>query len=46
MNYSFVHLPTLFPRKRRGMALRFAGLLTYSCLLAFPPYYIYRQWRE
>lgn len=24
----------------------FAGLLTYSCLLAFPPYYIYRQWRE
>ena len=26
--------------------LRFAGLLTYSCLLAFPPYYIYRQWRE
>jgi len=28
------------------MTLRFAGLLTYSCLLAFPPYYIYRQWRE
>lgn len=24
----------------------FCRLLTYSCLLAFPPYYIYRQWRE
>lgn len=37
----FMHFPSALSSKAVGNDSGFAGLLTYSCLLAFPPYTIY-----
>ena len=35
-----MHSPAALSSKAADDDFRLAGLLTYSCLLAFPPYYI------